>query len=222
MKTIISDHDTLCEAVSNEILSLVRNNPGANLALSRSFTMEGVYDRLSSACALGVIDLSSVRLYDIGAFAEKALFQDTLPDRFGISPDRTFPLNTDTIEIYNSTKFDLILLSLGTKGQLAFNDVGTLYSSIAGERKLTAALKRNLRSAFPKGTVIPDSGYSIGISNIMSAGKILVLCTGDDLADAVYATMYCRTDSTVPSGFLQLAREVILYVDKSAASKLLE
>ena len=62
----------------------------------------------------------------------------------------------------------------------------------------------------------------MGIKNIMSARKILVVVSGEEKAEAVYKSVTGPVTNEVPASVLQLHPDVTLVGDSAALSKLKE
>ena len=60
----------------------------------------------------------------------------------------------------------------------------------------------------------------MGIRTLVEARQIAVLAFGEEKAKPVFHMLYARTDSVYPAAFLQLARDVSIYVDAAAAQEL--
>jgi glucosamine-6-phosphate deaminase len=60
----------------------------------------------------------------------------------------------------------------------------------------------------------------MGTGSIFKAKKIMLLAYGKSKADAIYNTVYGDVTPEVPSSILQFHNDVVLILDKEAASKL--
>jgi glucosamine-6-phosphate deaminase len=60
----------------------------------------------------------------------------------------------------------------------------------------------------------------MGIKNIMRSKKIILMASGIEKADAIYQMIHGRVTDELPASVLQLHPDVVVIVDKLAASKL--
>lgn len=118
-------------------------------------------------------------------------------------------------EEYDGSAISLAVLGIGYRGQIGFNEVGTLYSSGIHEQKLTASTREEFSSYGEVG----ETGTTLGIRTILSSDRIIVAAFGKEREDAVFGMLYGRNDGTVPAAFLQLHTDVTVYADDAAASK---
>lgn len=63
---------------------------------------------------------------------------------------------------------------------------------------------------------------TMGIGSIFKSKKILLLASGKNKAEAIYNTVNGKVTPEVPSSILQFHKDVILILDKEAASLLNE
>ena len=119
-------------------------------------------------------------------------------------------------EEFDGSAIDLAILGLGYKGQIGFNEIGTQYNTFTHEQKLTATTIEE----YSKFGNIGQTGITLGIKTLVSAEEIIVLACGSERAYAVFGMLYGRNDSTVPAAFLQIPKNVTVYADNEAASKL--
>lgn len=65
---------------------------------------------------------------------------------------------------------------------------------------------------------VPKYAYTMGIKNIMSAKKVLLLASGKNKAKAVYESFFGPIVPGVPASVLQLHNDVIVIADEEALS----
>ncbi|MEF9967596.1 MAG: 6-phosphogluconolactonase, partial [Longicatena sp.] len=67
---------------------------------------------------------------------------------------------------------------------------------------------------------VPTQAITMGISTILKSKKILMVATGENKADAIYGMIKGPISEDCPASALQNHDNVIVIVDKAAASKL--
>jgi glucosamine-6-phosphate deaminase len=67
---------------------------------------------------------------------------------------------------------------------------------------------------------VPTESITMGIKDIMRASKIVMIATGAQKADAVYKMIKGQVDESLPASILQKHDDVVIFLDKDAASLL--
>jgi glucosamine-6-phosphate deaminase len=154
-------------------------------------------------------------------FAQKPFKNSYVPDGIKAINDPE-GASADYNQIIQDNPIDIQLLGLGQNGHIAFNEPGTSFDSVTHEVKLTEnTIKANSRF-FSNIDEVPKSAICMGIANIMSAKKIVIMAFGENKADAVKKMVEGSVTEEVPASILQNHSDVTLIVDQKAASKLNE
>ena len=66
---------------------------------------------------------------------------------------------------------------------------------------------------------MPRQAISMGMQAITQARKILLIASGADKADALYASCFGPVTPQVPASILQLHQDVTIIADEEALSK---
>ncbi len=66
---------------------------------------------------------------------------------------------------------------------------------------------------------VPRQAISMGMQAITQARKILLIASGADKADALYASCFGPVTPQVPASILQLHQDVTIIADEEALSK---
>lgn len=123
-------------------------------------------------------------------------------------------------QIIKNNPIDIQLLGIGRNGHIAFNEPGTSFASTTHEVKLTEnTIKANSRF-FANEDEVPKSAICMGIANIMSAKKIVLLAFGAKKAKAIQKTVEGPVTEEVPASILQKHPDATLILDEAAASLL--
>lgn len=123
-------------------------------------------------------------------------------------------------QIIKEHPIDLQLLGIGRNGHIAFNEPGSSFDSVTREVKLTEnTIKANSRF-FDNIDEVPKSALCMGIANIMTAKKIVLLAFGAKKAHAIKQTVTGPITTAVPASILQKHPDVTLIVDQAAAAEL--
>ena len=116
---------------------------------------------------------------------------------------------------------DIQLLGIGSNGHIGFNEPGTSFDSLTHVVELKESTRKdNARFFDPLGEKVPTHACTMGIATIMKSRKVLIVANGANKADAVYAMVKGEVTEDCPASVLQRHNDVVVIVDKAAASKL--
>lgn len=114
---------------------------------------------------------------------------------------------------------DLQLLGIGTNGHIAFNEPADKFTDEAFKVTLTQSTIDSNQQYF--GDVpMPRYAMTMGIGSIMRSKKILLIATGDKKAKAIKAMVSGEVTPQIPCSILNEHNDVIIMLDKAAASLL--
>lgn len=114
---------------------------------------------------------------------------------------------------------DLQLLGIGTNGHIAFNEPADKFTDEAFKVTLTQSTIDSNQQYF--GDVpMPRYAMTMGIGSIMRSKKILLIATGDKKAKAIKAMVSGEVTPQIPCSILNEHDDVIIMLDKAAASLL--
>lgn len=223
-------------AVADIIAETLAEKPDALIALPSGQTPDALYRELVQRYADGKLSFNSARLVLLAEFEdispESAMCCRTslisrLIDKTDAQISNCLFPSAENVErldglISSLGGIDLAVLGLGRKGQIAYNEPTSQFSSPSRRQKLSPATCRTLIELYGGELNVPAYAYTLGIKTIVSAKNIVVMAFGAKKADAVYKMLYARDDSLVPAAFLQVPAEVTVFADEEAAKKLSE
>jgi glucosamine-6-phosphate deaminase len=130
-----------------------------------------------------------------------------------------------TCEKYESTikrrgGIDIQLLGIGTNGHIGFNEPTSSLNSRTRIKTLTQNTIENNSRFFKNNETLPTLAITMGIGTIMEAKQILLLGLGKHKSQAVAEIIEGPVSSFFPGSILQLHKNVIVALDKHAASDL--
>lgn len=115
---------------------------------------------------------------------------------------------------------DIQILGIGRNGHIAFNEPGTPFDSVTHVTELAESTVVANSRLFADIADVPRKAFTMGLKNIMDSKRILLLASGADKADAVYALVHGKITEAVPATILKNHRDVTVVCDEAAASKL--
>ena len=117
---------------------------------------------------------------------------------------------------------DLQVLGIGRNAHIGFNEPDIKFEATTHQVRLDdETIEANSRF-FSSQDEVPRYAVSMGIKNIMLAGKVLLLANGKEKAEAVRAAVCGTITPQAPASILQLHRDVTLILDREAAALLPE
>ena len=232
------DYKDMSRKAANIISAQVIMKPNCVLGLATGGTPVGAYAQLVDWYNKGDLDFSEVTTVNLDeyrglpkehpesywSFMHKNLFDkvNIRPEAIHL-PDGTNPDAADACKKYNEIihsvgGIDLQLLGIGGNGHIGFNEPGSAFESLTHCVALKEdTIKANARF-FETMDDVPKYAYTMGIKNIMSAKKVLLLASGKNKAKAVYESFFGPIVPGVPASVLQLHNDVIVIADEEALS----
>ncbi len=243
---IFKDFESGIEYSADEICKLIVENESLNkktvLCLSSGETVEGVYGELIKRHKLSQISFANVIVFVLDEFypyvecsirGEKRNIYKQFLNHIDIKSENIYSFS-DNIPISETNAYcdeyekkieycggiDLVVMGIGTGGEIGYNDAGSAVTSQtrlvainSQRRKYTQSLFNNIKNA-------PSRAFTLGISNILNAKKIMVMAWSEDKAVAIQKAIEENINSEIPASFLQLHRNCKFVVSRAAASEL--
>lgn len=234
------DYGAMSLRAARIIAAHALKNPRCILGLATGSTPVGLYEKLIERYNDGILDFSQVRSVNLDEYvgldgthdqSYRYFMQKNLFDHINIKPENTYVPNGkaadpaaegaryDTL-IRDLGGIDLQLLGLGRNGHIGFNEPEDHFvPGTHGVDLAQSTIDANARF-FERIDQVPRKAITMGIAAIMQARQVLVVVSGADKADAVYAAFRGPVTPACPASILQLHPDVILVGDKAALSKL--
>lgn len=237
-----ADAAAMSRRAANIISAQVIIKPNCVLGLATGSTPIGTYQQLVERCKNGDLSFAEVTTVNLDEYLGLAptheqsyryFMNHNLFDHVDIKMENTHVLNGMAADpdaecaaynelIHSLGGIDLQLLGMGHNGHIAFNEPGDNFGLethvvFLSERTIDAN-----KRFFASRDEVPRKALSMGIKNIMSARKILVVVSGEEKAEAVYKSVTGPVTNEVPASVLQLHPDVTLVGDSAALSKLRE
>ncbi|MDR1061183.1 MAG: glucosamine-6-phosphate deaminase [Clostridiales bacterium] len=245
MNIIVSESfEKMSDAAAMAVSAHIMTKPDCSLGLSADQPLLEAYARIVRIHREGLLDFKWIRAFaaaeragmgkDSPGGCRAALWEHFLskinideknifsPDGAADNIDRECLLYTERLEAEGG--IDLMLLSLGENGRVAFIEPGECFepathvsapqrSGIAGRMVLAA----------DSGTLLPPArgaALTIGVGAIMKARRVILVAAGERVADAVNALAYGKPAPGFPASILQFHGDVTVITDREAGSSL--
>lgn len=241
MKVIVANnYDEMSKIAAREMAKLLYVRPNAVLGLATGSTPEGVYKELIGLNKEHKVDFSQVTTFNLDEYRglkgdhpqSYRYFMDTnLFNHVNIDKNKTHVPNGTAEDIEKECReydeaieraggIDLQLLGIGTNGHIGFNepsDYLNLNTHLTGLTEET--IKANSRF-FDSIDEVPTEAVTMGLGSIMKAKKIILLASGEKKAEIIAKLVEDKISTRVPASILQVHPDVLVIVDKEAASLL--
>ena len=113
---------------------------------------------------------------------------------------------------------DLQLLGIGSNGHIGFNEPGTSFDSTVHVIRLKEETRQDNARFFNTIDEVPHFAITMGIKDILRAKKILLVASGKNKAMAIKEMLEGKIREDVPCTILQNHPDVVVVLDKEAAS----
>ncbi len=210
------------------------------LGLTTGSTPTSLYNELARRCSDGKLSFKNVEVVTIDEYypsspdeaqSRNHLIHTTLLDKVDILPqnihipDGTVP--QDKLSDY-CIKFDqiargldLLVMGVGEKGQVGFNEAGTNEKTRTHIVQLSYNSRKRQAKRFNHDiSATPGKAITMGINTMLSAKKIILMGWGEDKAQAVKAICEGPATQDCPASLLQSHDHISFYMDEPAASLL--
>ncbi len=115
---------------------------------------------------------------------------------------------------------DLMLLGVGSKGQIGFNEAGSYSNSKTRMVALSNASIKAEASSFAGAENVPTKAITMGIGTILSSKEIILVAWGEEKAAIVGQVIEGNIDPMCPATYLQEHQNIEIVVDEEAAEEL--
>jgi glucosamine-6-phosphate deaminase len=115
---------------------------------------------------------------------------------------------------------DLVLVSVGLVGNIAYNEPGSQVSTLTRLMLLDNESQRDLKHYYSSISEIPDSAVTMGLATLLNAKQVVLLAWGEHKSSILKEIIEGKVDDNVPASFLQLHKDAMAAIDLSAAQQL--
>jgi len=222
---IVENYEEASIEAAKVMLEVVKNNPTANLGLATGSTPIRMYELMIEDHKKNGTSYKDIKSFNLDEyfgleathpqsyhyFMNKHLFSG-----IDINPENVHvPNGAGDIQVscddYNKllaeNPIDIQLLGIGSNGHIGFNEPGTSFDSVTHMIELKESTRQ-------------DNAITMGISNILQAKKVLLVACGENKAQPIKVLVEGEKTTDVPASALQDHNDVVVIVDKAAASLL--
>jgi glucosamine-6-phosphate deaminase len=238
---ILDSAESVAKAAAARVAAAAAAKPSLVLGLPAGRTPVATYIELQRLHREQGLDFSRVRTFSLDEFVglapdDAATFRQFLKRHFlngvNVDPARARFLNGAARDLdlecreYEAALAgvgyqDLQLLGVGVNGHIGFNEPAD--SQVAGTHRVTLheQTRRNNAEVFGGAlSRVPTEALTMGLGTILRAAAIVLIATGSTKAETIARAVRGPMTTHVPASWLQAHRNVELYLDREAASRL--
>ncbi len=237
---VVDNYEEMSKKAATMVVSQVILKPDSVLGLATGDTPIGMYREIINIYKNQNLNFSHVKTFNLDEYY--GLSKDNNQSYYYFMMNNLFNhvnIDKDNINIPNGMMndiekeckeyessivkaggIDLQILGIGVNGHIGFNEPG---ESFEAETHLVNLDEKTIESNsrfFSSKDEVPTRAISMGIKTILYSKKIILLACGKNKADAIFKTIKGKITPNVPASILQLHEDVVVIVDKEAASKL--
>ncbi|MCD8341365.1 MAG: glucosamine-6-phosphate deaminase [Clostridiales bacterium] len=234
------DYDHMSRQAANLISAQVILKPDCVLGLATGSSPIGTYRQLIDWYQKGDIDFSQVRTVNLDEYVGLDAANDQSYSYFmrhnffdhinidlantnvpcGVNPNAEEECARYDAVIRSMGGIDLQLLGLGPNGHIGFNEPDDHFPKSTHKVALTDATIQANKRFFAQESDVPRFAYTMGISDIMQAQRVVMVVSGAGKAEIVKRAFFGPITPQVPASILQLHKDFILVADEAALSRL--
>ena len=236
MKIIkVKDYEQMSTEAFKVVREVVTANPRAVLGLATGSTPLGLYAKMAEDHRLNGTSYAECRAVNLDEYVGLDVSSDqsyvyfmreNLFKHIDIKPENTHIPNgkaADTAaecDRYNALlgelQQDIQVLGIGSNGHIAFNEPGTSFDSVTHVVDLAESTIKDNSRLFSSIDEVPRQAFTMGLSNIMNAKKILILANGAGKAYAIRELVKGEIHEEIPASIIRNHPDCILICDEAA------
>ena len=201
-----------------------------------------IYDELARMHKEENLDFSNVVVFNVAEFyglssdarhSNARLLKEYLLDKVNISKENfhTPDSSIARADVYSFCHkyeadieqlggLDLVLVSIGLVGNIAYNEPGSQVSTSTRLMLLDSESRRDLKRFYSSAAEVPEGSITMGISTLLNASQVILLGWGEHKSAILKEVIEGKADDNVPASLLQLHKNASAVIDLGAAQQL--
>lgn len=236
MKIIkVRNYEQMSREACEVVHRVVKNDPKAVLGLATGSTPLGLYAAMAEDHRKNGTSYANCRAVNLDEYVgldaadeqSYAYFmRKNLFDHIDIKPENTHIPNGKAADkdaecarynaLLSEFRQDIQVLGIGSNGHIAFNEPATPTDSVTHIVDLAESTIKDNSRMFDSIDDVPRQAFTMGISNIMNAKRILILASGESKAWAVKKLVLGDITDDVPASILRCHADCLLICDEAA------
>ncbi|NTU98435.1 glucosamine-6-phosphate deaminase [Candidatus Falkowbacteria bacterium] len=237
---VVKNYHAMSLAGAQLAADQIKKKKSSLLGLATGNTMIGLYRELVHLNHAKLISFSKTKTVNLDEFVglDKAhrgslfyFMRKHFFDKVDLDSKNVFFLDTEATDpkkecneyeamIKKMGPVDLQFLGIGENGHIAWCEPGISFKSKTSVIKLTLKSRRAQQGNFASLREVPQLGYTMGLSTIMQAKKIVLMVSGKKKAKILAKALSGKITEDVPASILQRHLNLTVILDEEAASAL--
>ena len=236
---IAKDYTELSDIATKILAKQIMSKKDSVLGLATGTTPIKLYKNLIDLYKTGEISFKDVKTINLDEYVGLTknnpqsydyFMRKNLFDHIDILPENTHIPNTEAnsleeecknyTELIKSLVPNIQILGIGSNGHIGFNEPGTPFDSHTHIVNLTTSTIKDNSRLFSNIDEVPKQAITMGLADIMSAKKILLLASGKNKARAVFSMIKGSLSENCPASILRKHPNITVIIDKDAGSEL--
>ncbi|WML34922.1 glucosamine-6-phosphate deaminase [Clostridium sp. OS1-26] len=237
---VVDNYEEMSKKAASVVASQIILKPNSVLGLATGDTPLGMYKELITMYNKKEIDFSEIESFNLDEYYRidknnsqsyhyymvKNFFSHVNIEKEKINIPNGMAENIEEEcknydeKINRVGGIDIQVLGIGVNGHIGFNEPAVNFEAGTHLVNLDEKTIQSNSRFFKSIEQVPTRAISMGIKTIMYSKNIILLANGEAKADAITKTITGKISPEVPASVLQLHKNVIIIVDKEAASKL--
>lgn len=236
---IYRDKESANAAAVTLLAAQMIEKPNCVLGLTASSMAADIFRLLSGMTTAGVLDWGEIKIFNTSEFVGQeagslgicgAYLKKNLYDRIGIdmsrvraprhySKDLQAACTEYESELIEAGGMDMLMLVLGRNGHIAYNSPAREFSAFTHVELLPPDTVEESSRLVNLGLndLNHTQAITLGMSEIMSAKRIILLAFGSEVANAAERMLSSSITPAVPATLLQLHPSVTYILDEAGA-----
>lgn len=234
---VTADPDACARCAADIFATVLRDNPGALIALPAGRTPQPLYAALRKDYAAGLIGNAFTALQldeycgvpDDSPCRFGAQLEREILDPLGIPPNHRIGFRSaapdpaaeaervaDLLRCHGL--IDLAILGLGLNGHLGLNEPGSAPDAPTRVVRLHPETRAAQATAWGGPALVPELGITLGLAELSAARHVMVLVTGATKAAILNRALSGPVTPDLPASYLQTWPNVTVIADRTALS----
>ena len=236
----VRDREEAGNISAKMIIDLIKEKGSPALGLATGSSPETTYAHLAEAYRQGEVSFADVRTVNLDEyvgldgshpqsyryFMEEKLFSKVdirrenthLPN--GMAEDLAAECDRYNEVIRALAPIDLQLLGIGHNGHIGFNEPGDFFAESTHTVDLAPSTIEANSRFFPTESDVPSRAITMGIGQIMSAKRIILLAFGEEKSAPLRAALQGEITPSCPASVLQHHPSLTVIADAPALAKI--
>ncbi|MGW8426252.1 glucosamine-6-phosphate deaminase [Peribacillus simplex] len=237
---IFEKAEQLNQYAATFITQQIKIKPNLKMGMATGRTPIGLYEELVRQHIAGALSFSQVSMYNLDeyiglprqhdqsfySFMKRHLINHIDVKRHNLHiPNGSVANMNEEADRYDklllqAEQLDLQILGIGTNGHIGFNEPDQKLIGGTHVVELTNETKWANSKDFEKAEDVPSYAITMGLRDIMRSKKILFIALGKEKAEIIQEAFEGNISTWCPGSLLQLHPDIMVLLDKEAASLL--